>query len=312
MRAEKLACFWEESARTVADSCDDEDMFKDFDKRIVPVEGAEICTRAAGEGPAVLLIHGYPQTSAMWHALAPRLAMKHRVVVCDLRGYGQSRALDGDFSFRAMANDMVSVMQRLGIDRFHVIGHDRGARTAHRMVLDHPQVVASLTLLDILPTLKVWELMDAWLGQRYYHWLFLAQSPPLPQAMISRAPVEYLHAALGGLSGPLSIFDPEALAAYEAAARNPEVVAAWCADYAAAASVDIAHDRADLGRTSDVNTLVLWGGKGVVGAQVDPIQTWREWFPLATGREIDAGHFIVEEALEDVCAELMPHLRRES
>lgn len=283
-------------------------MFEGFQEVMVPVQGAEICTRTAGTGPAVLLIHGYPQTSAMWHDIAPALTASHRVVMCDLRGYGQSRALDGDFSFRAMANDLVQVMNHLGIEQFHVIGHDRGARTAHRMLLDHPERVRSVALLDILPTLKVWELMDAWLGKRYYHWFFLAQPAPLPQDMINRAPVEYLHAALGGLSGPLETFDRDALKAYETAAQNPDVVAAWCADYAAAADIDVEHDTTDLGRTIDVPALILWGSKGVVGAQTDPLAAWREWLPRVTGQEIHAGHFLVEEATPEVLGLLRQHL----
>lgn len=283
-------------------------MFETFEKRIVAVRGADICTWTAGQGPAVLLVHGYPQTSAMWHELAPELARHRRVVMCDLRGYGDSRAHEDDFSFRAMAGDLVSVMHTLGEQTFDVVGHDRGARTAHRMVLDHPGATRSVTLMDVLPTLTVWEHMNSWLGLRYYHWLFLAQPAPLPQDMISRAPVEYLHAALGGLSGPLETFHPDALAAYEQAARNPEVVAAWCADYAAAASIDIEHDEADRGRTSEVPALLLWGRKGVVGAQTDPITAWQEWFPAVSGREVDAGHFLVEESLADVRAELWRHL----
>ena len=283
-------------------------MFEGFRRHTVEVEGARIHARVGGDGPPVLLLHGYPQTHAMWHGIAPRLGEAFTVVAADLRGYGDSRALDGDFTFRAMAADMVQLMVELGHETFHVVAHDRGARTAHRLVLDHPARVLSLAILDILPTLTVWELMDAWLARRYYHWTFLAQPAPMPQTLISSDPVGFLHASLGGLSGPLETFAPEALAAYERAARDPEVVAAWCADYTAAAGVDLEHDRADLGRTSDVPALLLWGSRGVVGAQTDPLEAWRPWLPRVRGRAVTAGHFLVEERTEEVLGELRAHL----
>jgi len=284
-------------------------VFEGFEKRMVKVPGAEICVRTAGEGSPVVLVHGFPQTSAMWHQVAPEFAKDHRVTACDLRGYGESRALDGDFSFRAMARDIAAVVESLGVGPVHLVAHDRGARTAHRLLLDRPDLVRSIMLLDILPTLTVWDLMDDWLGMRYYHWLFLAQPAPMPQTLIGRAPVEYLHSALGALSGPLETFAPEALAAYETAASNPSVVEAWCGDYAAAAGVDREHDRADLGRTSTIPARILWGAKGVVGAQVDPIAAWRTWLPHITGRAVDAGHFLVEETPDEVMREIRDHLR---
>lgn len=283
-------------------------MFEGFTEHTVDVGGATIHARAGGEGPALLLLHGYPQTHAMWHDLAPRLAESYAVVAADLRGYGDSRSRDGDFTFRAMAADMVALMGELGHEEFHVVAHDRGARTAHRMILDHPERVRSIALLDILPTLTVWDLMDAWLARRYYHWTFLAQPAPMPQTLIDGDPVGFLHASLGGLSGPLETFAPEALAAYERAARDPEVVAAWCADYTAAAGVDLEHDRADLGRACDVSALLLWGSKGVVGAQTDPLEAWRPWLPRIHGRAVEAGHFLVEERPEEVHAEIRAHL----
>ncbi len=290
-------------------------LFKGFDTRTVPVPGADIHTRAVVDnGPPVLLLHGYPQTHAMWHAMAPRLAEAGRsVVVTDLRGYGDSVAHEDDFTFRAMAADQVAVMRELGFERFDVIGHDRGARTAHRMVLDHPDQVRSVALLDILPTLDVWRTMDDWLARRYYHWLFLIQPGGLPERMIGADPVGYLHSALGGLSRPgtaggLDVFAPEALAEYERAAGNPDVVAAWCADYRAAADADVDLDRADEGRTSDIPCLVLWGRHGVVGRRHDPLRIWRRRFPAATGAAIHAGHFLVEERGDDVAVLIQAHL----
>ncbi|GEL19635.1 alpha/beta fold hydrolase [Pseudonocardia asaccharolytica] len=283
-------------------------MFAGFHPHDVEVEGAVIRARVGGDGTPLLLLHGYPQTHAMWHPVAAQLARTHTVVATDLRGYGDSKAHNEDFTFRTMANDQVRVMDRLGFATFDVVAHDRGARTAHRMALDHPRRVASVALLDILPTLDVWRLMDSWLALRYYHWLFLAQPGDMPRRMICHDPVLFLHAALGGLGGPLDVFAPEALAAYEEAARNPEVVKAWCLDYTAAAGPDREHDEADRGRTIDVPALILWGTRGVVGAQCDPLDAWRAHFPRAIGRSIDAGHFLVEERPDEVLAAVTEHL----
>lgn len=285
-------------------------MFDGFEVRDIAASGSVIRARVGGDAsaPPVLLLHGFPQTHAMWHRVAAELGGEYRIVAADLRGYGQSVAHDGDFSFRAMAEDMVEVMAFLGHDRFHVIAHDRGARTAHRMVLDAPERVASVVLLDILPTVDVWRLMDRWLGLRYYHWMFLAQPGDMPRRLISGDPILFLHSAFAGLSGSLDMFDGEALADYERAARNPDVVAAWCDDYTAAATVDLELDREDSGRVSDVPALLLWGSRGVVGAQVDPLECWRAWFPGLTGHEIDAGHFLVEERPDAVIPVLRIHL----
>lgn len=271
------------------------------------VPGARISGRRAGSGPPVLLLHGYPQTGAMWHAVATELARERTVVVPDLRGYGASVCHDGQMTFRAMASDQVAVMAALGFQAFDVVAHDRGARTAHRMALDHPGAVASLALLDILPTLAVWDEMDAWLATRYFHWTFLVQGGGLPERLIGADPIAWLHHALGALGGTDGMH-PDALVEYEAAARLPSVVAAWCEDYRAAAGADLVHDRADAGRTLDVATLVLWGERGVVGARTDPVEAWRTWFPTARGHGVEAGHFLAEEAPEAVLAALRHHL----
>lgn len=284
-------------------------MFPGFDTVDVPVGGATIHARMGGQGDPVLLLHGYPQTHAMWHGIAGELARTHRVILADLRGYGDSVAHDGDFTFRAMARDQVALMNHLGHSRFHVLAHDRGARTAHRMVLDHPAAVRSVALLDILPTLDVWRTMDGWLAQRYYHWMFLAQPGDMPRRLISSDPVFFLHSALIGLAGS-DIFDPAAMAEYERAARNPDVIAAWCGDYRAAATTDLDHDRADLGRISDIPCLVLWGSRGVVAHHIDPLAAWRAWFPAAQGHAIDAGHFLAEERPAEVLAAAARHLDR--
>ncbi len=278
-----------------------------FTRFVEEVPGARIAGRRAGSGPPVLLLHGYPQTGAMWHAVATELARERTVVVPDLRGYGSSVCHDEQMTFRAMAADQVAVMAALGFGAFDVVAHDRGARTAHRMALDHPGAVASLALLDILPTLAVWAEMDAWLARRYFHWTFLVQDGGLPERLIGADPLAWLHHALGALGGTDGMH-PEAVAEYEAAARVASVVAAWCADYRAAAGEDLEHDRADAGRTLDLPTLVLWGDRGVVGVRTDPVRSWRTWFPAARGHAVEAGHFLAEEAPEAVLRAVRDHL----
>ncbi|MDO9378972.1 MAG: alpha/beta hydrolase [Nocardioidaceae bacterium] len=286
------------------------DLFPALDRLDLDLGHAVVHARHGAGAHPVLLLHGYPQTHAMWHAVAADLAPDHAVVAADLRGYGASRTTSDDRSFRAMAADVVALMDHLGHERFHVVGHDRGARTAHRLALDHPDRVASVMLLDVLPTLDVWRLMDAWLALRYYHWTFLAQPGGLPERLVGSDPVGYLHQALAALGAGLEVFDPRALAAYEHAARDPDVVHAWCADYRAAAHEDRDLDLADVGRTLDVDTTVVWGERGVVGAQEDPLTLWRRWFPRAEGTAVDAGHFMVEERPDLLVPLVRAHLRR--
>lgn len=284
------------------------EFFEGFRELDVAVPGGSVHARVGGGGPPLLLLHGYPQTHAMWHALAPALAAQHTVVAADLRGYGDSRAGSDDFTFRAMAADAHALMGLLGHDTYDIVGHDRGARVTHRLARDFPAAVRSVALLDILPTLDVWRLMDDWLAKRYWHWLFLPQPGGLPETLIEHDPVFFLHRSLSGLNFSPEQFDPRALAEYERAARRPEVVRAWCGDYRAAAGTDLEHDRADAGRVLDVPALILWGGKGVVARQEDPLTLWRRHFPRARGHEIDAGHFLAEERPAEVLAALGEHL----
>ena len=261
--------------------------------------GARVRVRTAGTGPPVLLLHGYPQTSAMWHLIAPGLARTHTVVLVDLPGYGDSLPPPcatedvAAFGKRAMAAEVVAVMAELGFDRFAVVGHDRGARCAYRLALDHPAAVTALGVLDILPTADVFASVDAAFARSAWHWFFLAQPGDLPERLIVADPDAFFGRGFLGLDGAVA---PEALAAYRAAWSRPEVVHAMCQDYRAGAGVDVADDEADRGRrTIGCPTLVLWGRHGPLGRTPDVLAVWRAWAPAADGHALDCGHYVAEE-----------------
>jgi haloacetate dehalogenase len=259
-----------------------------------PASGARIRVRTAGSGPPVVLLHGYPQTSAMWHLVAPELARDHTVVLADLPGYGDSVAPPDApveaFGKRAMAAVITAAMGELGFDRFAVVGHDRGARCAYRMALDHPDTVTALGVLDVLPTADVFARVDAAFARAAWHWFFLAQPGDLPERLIAADPDAFF---LRGAAPPFTL---EALAAYRAAWSRPEVVHAMCQDYRAGATVDVADDEADRGRrTIGCPTLVLWGTGGPLGREPDVLTTWRAWAPAATGHALECGHYVAEE-----------------
>jgi haloacetate dehalogenase len=281
-------------------------MFEGFETRVVPTPtGATIRVRVGGSGAPVLLLHGYPQTAAMWHLVAPDLARDRTVVVADLRGYGDSTAPPSEadevaaFGKRAMAADQVAVMNALGFDRFAVVGHDRGARCAYRLALDNPDAVTALAVLDILPTADVFARVDATFARAAWHWFFLAQPGDLPERLIAADPDAFF------LRGAEELFDPEALAAYREAYRRPSVIRAMCQDYRAAADVDVADDEADRGRrTIDCPTLVLWGRTGPLGQEPGVLDVWRRWAPAVRGRVLDCGHYLAEECPAETLAEL--------
>ncbi|WP_415920336.1 alpha/beta fold hydrolase [Tateyamaria sp. SN6-1] len=246
-----------------------------------------------GSGPPVLLLHGFPQTRAMWHAIAPALAPSFTVVTADLRGYGASHkpARMTDMSFREMASDQVALMRSLGFDRFHVVGHDRGARTAHRMALDHPSALLSLTVMDIIPTQHLLADMTHEIARAYYHWLFLAQPYPVPETLINHDPVAYFEGILTGIGGDAATFSPDAMAAYRAAWRDPDVVRCMCDDYRAAIDVDLALDTADLDRAVDVPSLVLYGADGIMAQHFDVPATWAPRLNTMQSASLPGGHF---------------------
>ncbi len=284
-------------------------LFPGFTREQIRTDGATINLVRAGSGPPVLLLHGFPQTLAMWHQLAPALAEHYTVVAADLRGYGDSSKPTGggdhgEHSFRAMAADQVALMRSLGHERFAVLGHDRGARVGHRMALDHPDVVQRLAVLDIVPTAHVLATVDRKLASRYFHWFFLSQPEPLPERLIGSDPAFFLHACLGGLGGALSDYAPEAMAEYERCFADPGTIRGVCEDYRAAMGIDAEHDRADAHRRLEQPLLVLWGGGGVVGELYDPLAVWREYANDVQGQAVDAGHFLVEQRSAE-CGRLM-------
>ena len=275
-------------------------MFEDFENRRVEVSGAEINAVTGGDGPPLLLLHGYPQTHVMWHEVAPGLAEDFTVVATDLRGYGDSSKPAGGedhagYSKRTMAQDQVEVMERLGFEGFHVAGHDRGGRVAHRMALDRPERVEKLAVLDIAPTHTMYTTTDMEFARAYYHWFFLIQPYDLPETLIGSAPEYYLRKKIGQWGGDKTAFTSEAFAEY-LRCFTPETIHASCEDYRASASIDLAHDEEDLERKLPCPVLALWGEKGFVAEKYDVISTWREKAGDVRGRSLPCGHFLPEEA----------------
>lgn len=296
-----------------------DDLFPGFTPHWIDTEAGRIFARSAGAGPPLVLLHGFPQTHAMWHRLAPDLARTHRVVCFDLRGYGWSSAPRGDaahetYSKRAMGRDVVAVMEALGHVRFAVAGHDRGARVAYRLALDEPGRVERLALLDILPTVSVWERIRAGL-QPAAHWDFLARAAPEPETEIGRDPLPYFEGLMSQWSGTTSLaaFAPVALHTYRQSCNEPTRIHAFCEDYRAGATLDLAADEADLaaGRRIACPTYLVWSARYLrrPGTPPDPLSAWRETFaPGIAGAEVDSGHFVAEEAAGETLAALAAFL----
>ncbi|HKO67139.1 MAG TPA: alpha/beta hydrolase [Burkholderiaceae bacterium] len=283
-----------------------EGFFPGFTQRTQKANGIDLQVRSGGKGPPLLLLHGFPQTHVIWHRVAPQLALRYTLVMPDLRGYGDSDKPPSDanhapYSKRTMALDVVELMRSLGFERFFVCGHDRGGRVAHRLALDHPQCVSRLMVLDISPTLAMYERTTMDFATLYYHWFFLIQPEPLPETLISADPVFYLRQKLGGWdrNAPgTSLFDPRALAEYERC-FTPAAIHAMCEDYRAAASIDLEHDRADIKGNKRLNCPlnVLWGERGVVSRLFTPIKDWQSRSnSTVIGRTLPTGHYIPEEA----------------
>ena len=281
-------------------------MFEGFALDRIDTGEAVLRVRHGGSGPPILLLHGHPQTHVMWHRIAPRLAEEFSVVAPDLRGYGESSkpATTPDhepYSKRAMARDAVALMGALGFERFSVAGHDRGARVAYRLALDHRERVERVAVLDVIPTGETWSRADRRFMLGWWHWAFLAQPAPLPETLIGADPDAYYF------RGDRSRFDPDALAEYLRCASDPVTIHAMCEDYRAGATYDFELDRADraAGRRIDCPVLVLWGRRNDLGDLFgDPLAIWREWADDVRGRPLDCGHYLAEEAPAETYDEL--------
>jgi haloacetate dehalogenase len=294
-------------------------VFAGFETHELPTSRGTVHAVVGGSGPALLLLHGYPQFHVMWHAAAPLLAERHTVVATDLAGYGASSrpapAPDhAPHSKRAMALDQVEAMAALGFERFSVAGHDRGGRVAYRMALDRPDRVQRLAVLDIVPTGEVWRRADRDFARGYWHWAFLAQPAPLPERLIGGDPQAFfdfhVRAGMGLGAGP-GRYPPEILNAYRRILDDPDTVNAMCEDYRAGASIDLAHDDADreAGRTIACPVLVLWAARGGLPRfYPDVLDVWRPWAPDVRGEAVDATHFLAEDRPEQTAAQLLAFL----
>lgn len=277
-------------------------MFEAFESVDVQTDGIPIRAWLGGSGPALLLLHGHPQTRAIWHKVADALARSFTVVAADLRGYGDSGKPSGDadhanYSKRRMAQDQVDLMTSLGLPRFAVLAHDRGARVAARMALDHPQAVTRMMLLDVAPTLAMYEQTSLAFARAYWHWFFLIRPAPFPETLIRADPDLYLKQTIGARSAGLKPFTPDAYAEYLRCLSDPATAHGICEDYRASIGIDLEHDRADLasGRRIACPLRVLWGAEGVIGSCFDPLVEWRRWQPAVTGEALPCGHYIPEE-----------------
>jgi len=289
------------------------ELFPGFKRRRIRTSGAAINLVHGGVGPPLLLLHGYPQTHAIWHSVAPDLAKRFSVVAADLRGYGDSEKPHGlpdhaNYSKRSMAQDQVEAMRALGHETFFVVGHDRGGRVAHRMALDHPASVEKLVVLDIVPTRTMYARVSREFAKAYYHWFFLLRPEPIPETLIGASPDFYLESHVGTRHAGLKAFAPEALAEYRRCFRDPATIHASCEDYRAAESIDLAHDEADIGRKVVAPLLVLWGKHGTIARCFSPLADWAERAETVHGRALDCGHYIPEEAPVELLGELVKFL----
>jgi haloacetate dehalogenase len=276
-------------------------MFPGFESRTVHLNGIEIACVIGGQQHTdrtpILMLHGFPQTKAMWKSIAPLLAQHHTVVCADLRGYGDSAHPPclpdaSNYSFRAMADDQFALMQSLGFEKFHLIGHDRGARTAHRLALDHPQAVTSLTMLDIVPTTVLFNETTRQVAGAYWHWYFLSQPAPFPERLIEANPDYFYETCLLGWgSAKLENFDAEQLADYRRCWRKPSMIQGSCGDYRAAASIDLANDMADIEKKITAPSLVFYGEHGVMNKLYDIAAQWQKRLANMQTASLPGGHF---------------------
>jgi haloacetate dehalogenase len=280
-------------------------LFPDFESFLIEVNGVKIMARKGGSGQPLLLLHGHPQTHAIWHRVAQQLAKSFTVVMTDLRGYGDSSKPHGtqdhlNYSKRVMGLDQIEVMRHFGFSEFDVLAHDRGARVAHRLALDHPRAVKRLVLLDIAPTLAMYEKTSNQFARSYWHWFFLIQPAPMPERLIEADPAAYVRDVLGRRSAGLAPFDARALAEYVRCIELPGTAHGLCEDYRASAGIDLVHDQLDLDDKNFVKQplLVLWGEQGVVHQCFEPLNEWSKLAQNVQGKALPCGHYIPEEAPE--------------
>jgi len=280
-------------------------LFPNFESFLIEVNGVKIMARKGGSGRPLLLLHGHPQTHAIWHRVAQQLAKSFTVVMTDLRGYGDSSKPQGshdhlNYSKRVMALDQIEVMRHFGFAEFDVLAHDRGARVAHRLALDHPRAVKRLVMLDIAPTLAMYEKTSNQFARSYWHWFFLIQPAPMPERLIEADPAAYVRDVLGRRSAGLAPFDARALAEYVRCIELPGTAHGLCEDYRASAGIDLVHDQLDLDKKNFVQQplLVLWGEQGVVHECFEPLMEWSKLAQNVQGKALPCGHYIPEEAPE--------------
>ena len=291
-------------------------MFAGFQKDQRHVNGVDIAYRIGGSGPGLLLLHGHPQTHVIWHKIAGDLAKHFTVVAADLRGYGDSARPAADeqhlnYSKREMGRDGVALMDSLGFSEFSVLAHDRGARVAHRLALDHPQAVQRMVLLDIAPTLSMYAQTDEAFARAYWHWFFLIRPAPLPETLIEANPEQYLRSVMGSRSAGLKPFTDEAFSEYLRCISLPGSARGICEDYRASATVDLEHDRADIeaGRQLNMPLLALWGAEGTVGRCFNPLHEWQQVASDVRGKALPGGHYLAEEIPEQLLGEVLTFLR---
>jgi haloacetate dehalogenase len=289
-------------------------MFHGFRRATATLDGIDIAYVVGGAGPPLLMLHGYPQNLAMWAKVAPRLAAHFTVVCADLRGYGDSskpRCLPdrSNYAFRAFAQDQVGLMRHLGFERFHVIGHDRGGRTGHRMALDHAEAVLTLTVMDIVPTHAMFTKSTRAVAQAYWHWYFLAQPEPFPERLIGNDPDYFYETCLTGWgAATLADFDQEMLASYRRTWRDPATIHGTCSDYRAAGSIDLQHDTADLDVVVEVPVLAFFGSRGVMARLFDLPAEWRSRCANVTEASLPGGHFFVDQFPDETARILLKFL----
>ena len=291
-------------------------LFPDFEEHKVQTRNAEIFVRKGGQGPALILLHGFPQTHACWHAIAPQLARHFTVYLPDLRGYGLSSCPASDprhmaYSKRAMAQDIIDVADHFGVSDFHLGGHDRGGRVAYRLAFDHAARVRQLAVLDIVPTHTVWHDFTVKLAMKTYHWLFLAQPAPFPENMIFSSGNGFIDHTLASwtMGNDLSVFDTEALEEYRSYFSRPEYIHANCEDYRAGQTCDLATDEKDFdaGNKIACPLLVLWGESGIAAKGASPLDVWKLWAEDVRGESFECGHFLAEEKPDETARALLDY-----